>query len=89
MPSAPSRAATPCRPGSADYSVGADTKLNLILAGDPGASAARSRGRPDAGTDEPASPTFTRAAAAMTPGWSAVTFSGRVVDVAGDPVAAR
>jgi len=66
------------------YTVGENTKLNLILAGDPGgARVAAAAVAPDAGTGEAASPSFTRAAASTAT--QAVTFSGRVVDADGEP----
>ena len=73
----------------ARYSVGAGTKLNLILAGDPDEARRRTSARdPGVSAQGQASPVFTRAAAtAMTESSSgSVTFSGWVVDADGDPV---
>ena len=70
------------------YSVGADTKLNLILAGDPDDARVVAANAADTNWSESESPppTFTRAAA-MTPSSSGkVTFSGEVVDADGDTV---
>ena len=68
------------------YSVEENTKLNLILAGDPSqARTAAASVAPSAGTGESTSAGFTRAAAAQSSS-QAVTFSGRVVNADGDPV---
>ncbi|MGH9010506.1 MAG: carboxypeptidase regulatory-like domain-containing protein, partial [Acidimicrobiia bacterium] len=71
------------------YAVEADTKLNVILAGEPDVRvAAAAAVDPDAGTDGPASPAYTRAAAATAQSSSThtVTFSGQVLDPDGDAV---
>jgi hypothetical protein len=65
------------------YTVGADTKLNLVLAGDPAAGGVRAASAAD-GSPEADGSTFTRAAAAVTPSSSGmVTFSGEVLDADG------
>src|SRR5688572_3283555 len=66
------------------YTVETDTKLNLIVAGDPHVRVAAAAATvPHAGGDEPA---YTRAAAATAQSSAeTVTFSGQVLDSDGDP----
>src|SRR5687768_352062 len=70
------------------YSVETDTKLNLIVAGDPDVrvAAAAATAPEGAGRDEPLLPAYTRAAAATAQSSTqTVTFSGQVLDPDGDP----
>jgi hypothetical protein len=69
------------------YAVGADTKLNLILAGDPDeAASVRAAAAESGSAPEVASPAFTRAAAMAQSSSGSVTFSGQVLGADGDPV---
>ncbi|MDQ1568126.1 MAG: hypothetical protein QOF96_3006 [Actinomycetota bacterium] len=71
------------------YTVGADTRLNVMLAGDPDAAVV---GTVDGGAGSGGSAAadtgaaFTRAAAATQSASGKVTFSGAVLDVDGNPV---
>ena len=69
------------------YSVGADTTLNVILAGDPDEAGTYEAAATVGNRTAEATATFTRAAAAMTGSPSQmVTFSGQVLDADGNPV---
>jgi hypothetical protein len=74
------------------YTVGADTKLNLVLAGDPNERRAEPTGDGDdlgASSAGDSSATFTRAAASTQSEDGMVTFSGRLLDADGNPVGSR
>jgi hypothetical protein len=65
------------------YTVETDTKLNLIVAGEPDVRVAAAAAPVP---DEPLSPAYTRAAAATAQSSTeTVTFSGQVLDPDGDP----
>ena len=70
------------------YTVEADTKLNLIVAGNPAGAriASAAADDSDAGAGRELTPGFTRAASAVTQSTTQmVTFSGQVLDPDGDP----